>query len=242
MLQGNGWLIQMYDLRNMWIPAYFKDIFLAGILRTTSRSESENSFFGNYLNKNVSLVELWMRFEFALESQRHNELLADNDNLHSMTELKLHKDIEKHGREVYTHEKFYIFQRTKEKNIKAFFDVFDNTMVNGNKVNKLREAVYHPTSNHIVQCPCKMFESEGMSYRHILFVLKGKGLSEIPKFYIVNRWTKIAISKPVFDYDGNILEACSKSQSQTKLISDTWAQLFKCMHMTSSCKEKLQLK
>ncbi|KAF1884214.1 hypothetical protein Lal_00035283 [Lupinus albus] len=69
----------------------------------------------------------------------------------------------------------------------------------------------------------------------------GEGLSEIPKFYIVNRWTKIATSKPIFDYDGNILEACSKSQSQTKMISDTLAQLFKCMHMADNCKEKLQL-
>ncbi|WJX56896.1 hypothetical protein P8452_42510 [Trifolium repens] len=49
-LEGNGWLSKMYGLRSMWIPAYFKDVFIAGILRTTSRSESENSFFGNYLN------------------------------------------------------------------------------------------------------------------------------------------------------------------------------------------------
>ncbi|KAF1865247.1 hypothetical protein Lal_00004621 [Lupinus albus] len=110
---------------------------------------------------------------------------------------------------------------TKEENGIAFFDILDNTMVNDNKVNKLREVVYQPSSNHVAQCSCKMFESEGMLCRHILFVLKGKGLSEIPKFYIVNRWTTIATSKPVFDYDGNILEACSKSQSQAKMISYT---------------------
>lgn len=67
-LEENGWLSQMYDIRSMWIPTYFNDMFLAGILRTTSRSESENSFFGNYLNKNLSLVEFWMRFDSAIEA------------------------------------------------------------------------------------------------------------------------------------------------------------------------------
>ncbi|XP_057432341.1 protein FAR1-RELATED SEQUENCE 5-like [Lotus japonicus] len=101
-LEGNGWLSQMYDIRSMWIPAYFRDLFLAGILRTTSRSESENSFFGNFLSKNLSLVEFWMRFDSAMESQRHKELLADHDTLNAVPELKLHRDIEKHGRKVYT--------------------------------------------------------------------------------------------------------------------------------------------
>ena len=55
-LEENGWLTHMYDIQNMWIPTYFKDMFLARILRTTSRSESKNSFFDNYLNKNLSLV------------------------------------------------------------------------------------------------------------------------------------------------------------------------------------------
>ncbi|GAU52020.1 hypothetical protein TSUD_418370, partial [Trifolium subterraneum] len=110
-LEQNGWLSKMYDLRSMWIPAYFKDTFMAGIMRTTSRSESENSFFGNYLNRNLTLVEFWIRFDSALEAQRHKELLADNDTLHSNPELKMHMDLEKHGRDVYTHEIFYIFQK-----------------------------------------------------------------------------------------------------------------------------------
>lgn len=38
---------------------------------------SENSLLGNYLNKNLSLVEFWMRFNSAIESQRHTELLTD---------------------------------------------------------------------------------------------------------------------------------------------------------------------
>ncbi|XP_058783612.1 protein FAR1-RELATED SEQUENCE 5-like [Vicia villosa] len=250
-LEENGWLCQMYDIRNMWIPAYFNDIFLGGILRTTSRSESENSFFGNYLNKNLSLVEFWIRYDSAIDSQRYKELLADNDTLHSIPELKLHMDLEKHGREIYTHENFYIFQKelwsacvdcgiegTKEKSDRFVFYILDNNMVNNNKVSKHRKVICH-FSDDIARCSCKMFESEGMPCRHILFVLKGKGLNEIPSGYIVNRWTKLATSKPIFDCDGNVLEGCSRTGSESKLVSDAWAQLFKCMHVAGRCKDKL---
>jgi len=59
----------MYDIRDMWIPAYFKVLFLGAVLRTTSRSESENHFFSNFTNPHLSLVDFWMRCESALELQ-----------------------------------------------------------------------------------------------------------------------------------------------------------------------------
>ena len=252
-LEENGWLSTMYELRRMWIPAYFKDIFMAGILRTTSRSESENSFFGHFLNKKLNLVEFWMRFDSALEGQRHKELLADNATLHSIPALKMHVDLEKHGREIYTHEIFYIFQSelwnscvncgiegTKQEGDNLIFYILDNVVVNKTKVTKHREVALS-LSNNIAHCSCKMFDSEGIPCRHILSVLKGKGFSKIPSHYIVNRWTKLATSRPVFDCDGNVLEACSKSESEKILISKAWAQMFKCMHMAGTNKEKLLL-
>ncbi|KAH1042661.1 hypothetical protein GYH30_024795 [Glycine max] len=149
---------------------------MGGILRSTSRLENENSFLGNYFSKNLSLVEVWMGFESAMEAQR----------------IEVHIDIEKHGREIYTHENFDIVQKefwnacvycgvegTKEKDGKSIFSILDNIMVSGDKVRKHKEVVVH-LSNQVAQCSCKMFESEGMPCRPILFVLKGKGLSEIP--------------------------------------------------------------
>ncbi|KEH19649.1 hypothetical protein MTR_8g465780 [Medicago truncatula] len=101
----------MFDLRSMWIPTYFKDVLLPGILRTTSRSESENSFYGNFLNPSISLVKFWMRFYSTLQAQGHKELLADNSSLHSMSKLMLNRGLEWHASNVYTHENFYMFQR-----------------------------------------------------------------------------------------------------------------------------------
>jgi len=70
-LQNNAWLSQLYDIREMWMPAYFRELFLGVILRNTSRSESENNFFSNFTNPHLNLVEFWMRYESALDLQRY---------------------------------------------------------------------------------------------------------------------------------------------------------------------------
>jgi len=109
-LQNNTWLSHMYDIREMWIPAYFKDLFLGAVLRTTSRSESGNHFFSNFTNPHLSLVEFWMRYESALELQRYEQLQSDNETSSSVPQLKTTKDLERHAGEIYTFANFYKFQ------------------------------------------------------------------------------------------------------------------------------------
>ncbi|XP_021759092.1 protein FAR1-RELATED SEQUENCE 5-like [Chenopodium quinoa] len=70
-LEQHEWLGYMYKIRDKWIPSYFKDVFLGGIMRTTSRSESDNNFFCSFINPHVSLVEFYLRYEAAIDAQRH---------------------------------------------------------------------------------------------------------------------------------------------------------------------------
>ncbi|KAJ1435398.1 Zinc finger, PMZ-type [Sesbania bispinosa] len=86
-----------------------------------------------------------------------------------------------------------------------------------------------------------MFQSQGIPCRHILCVLKGKGLNEIPSNYTVQRWTKLATSKPIFDVDGNVMEGSSELTSESQLIADAWNHLFTCMHKVVQCKENFLL-
>ncbi|XP_021742777.1 protein FAR1-RELATED SEQUENCE 5-like [Chenopodium quinoa] len=72
-LEEHEWLGYMYKIRNKWISAYFRDVFLGGIMRTTSRSESENNFFCSFINPHVSLVEFYLRYEAAIDAQRHTQ-------------------------------------------------------------------------------------------------------------------------------------------------------------------------
>jgi hypothetical protein len=55
-LQGNEWLANRYEICSSWIPIYFTDIPLAGLLRTTSISENSNSFFNHFIHQKLSFV------------------------------------------------------------------------------------------------------------------------------------------------------------------------------------------
>ncbi|GJV02288.1 FAR1 DNA binding domain-containing protein [Tanacetum coccineum] len=44
-LHDNKWLSDMYAIRERWVPGYFKEVPMCGLMKTTSPSESSNSFF-----------------------------------------------------------------------------------------------------------------------------------------------------------------------------------------------------
>ncbi|XP_022007930.1 protein FAR1-RELATED SEQUENCE 2-like [Helianthus annuus] len=55
-LADNDWLSDIFSLRESWIHAYYKMEELSGLMRTTSRSESENHFFSQ-LKSNYQVLE-----------------------------------------------------------------------------------------------------------------------------------------------------------------------------------------
>jgi len=59
-------------------------------------------------------------------------------------------------------------------------------VVNTRNRGKKRQVVYNP-SDYVAHCSCKMFECEGIPCCHILCVLKGKALLELPTYYTLNR-------------------------------------------------------
>lgn len=97
----------MYDMRAEWIPAYFSDIEMAGLLRTTSRSESSNFFFQNFHESGDTLVEFYSSFESAMDKQRlrnaEDERRSNKISLHNAT-----MSIEVDASKLYTLELFYL--------------------------------------------------------------------------------------------------------------------------------------
>lgn len=81
----------------------------------------------------------------------------------------------------------------------------------------------------MAHCSCKKFEGEGIPCRHILCLLKG--LDELPSYYIVNRWTKMTASRPIYDLEGNILEGCSQIDNEEELIRSNWLDFLNCMEV-----------
>ncbi|XP_074304376.1 protein FAR1-RELATED SEQUENCE 5-like [Silene latifolia] len=66
-LDGNSWLSTMFRKRRKWIPAYFRDVPMGCLLRTTQRSDSQNNFFKRFENAHGTLVEFLMRFQSAID-------------------------------------------------------------------------------------------------------------------------------------------------------------------------------
>lgn len=114
-LSSNEWFSSMYGIRHSWIPAYFRDVPLSGILRTTSICESENSFFGKYLDKSDDLVEFFMHFESALDSQRHTHDRLSNADHCSCPKMVTKLSIEKHAATILTASIFHQVQMSIEK-------------------------------------------------------------------------------------------------------------------------------
>ncbi|XP_021838400.1 protein FAR1-RELATED SEQUENCE 5-like [Spinacia oleracea] len=218
-LENHDWLSYMFKIKHKWIPAYFRDLFMGALLRVTSRSEGENNFFCHFTNPHVTLVEFALRYDSALDAQRHeqDELVKKSKNLSSLvTPLQL----EKQASLFYTHALFYEFQQECEAACFAcgiescnscygdgeeFFVVYDNER------RKNYDVIFDTSSNDST-CSCRKFESEGILCRHILFIMKGKFLCEIPSKYLVRRWSKDALKQPMSNFEGwSFVEDSSRS-------------------------------
>jgi hypothetical protein len=104
-------LANRYEIHSSWIPAYFTDIPLVGLLRTTSISESSNLFFNCFIHQKLSFVEFWLRFDITLECQRREELKVDMISIHSTSLLSTPWPMTKQISILYTHHVFRIFQK-----------------------------------------------------------------------------------------------------------------------------------
>jgi hypothetical protein len=192
-LESNEWLSNRYQIRESWIPAFFMDIPLAGLLRTTSRSESANSFFSRFIHRKLCFVEFWLRFDTALECQQHEELKADHVSIHTTPLLRTPWAVEKQGSILYTHNMFYIFQQEviaarDHCSVLGTTQQDDAKLVLINDGSDRDRVVEWHTSNNSDRCSCKLFEKMGIPCRHIILTLRGEKLYELPTSYILNRW------------------------------------------------------
>ncbi|XP_074306195.1 protein FAR-RED ELONGATED HYPOCOTYL 3-like [Silene latifolia] len=170
------WFTDCYDIRRQWVMAHCKDLRMGGIMRTTQRSESENSFFKRFEARNGTLVEFWMRFESALDQQRHNQKRLDNENRHSNPKLCSKLAIESDGAKIYTHDIFEEFQE-ELKNAIGGFSCKGFLESNNLEVTTLKDSL----------------GGRNFDVQHIIWIYSGNGVKKIPESAIARRWTKDAL-------------------------------------------------
>ncbi|XP_074291899.1 protein FAR1-RELATED SEQUENCE 5-like [Silene latifolia] len=207
-LVEHEWFSDLYDLREQWIPAYFKDVSMSGLMRVTSRSESENSFFDRFLTPHLTLVEFWVCYESALEAQRHKQSKLNSDNKHSEIPRKTKSNLEVHASEIYSHNIFKDFQ-TELVAALSYCHFKDVEKIDETKIyiitdlqmpNKSWNVAYSPYNMEIT-CSCFMFQRMGLLCGNCLWILHNQDFQKIPEQYIMQRWTKATMSKHVFDKD-----------------------------------------
>ena len=220
---------------------------LGGILRTTSRSESENAFSRHFANRNLALIEFWVRFETSLEEQRQKELQEDNASLHTLHVLETCWSIESHGRDVYTHEVFAEFQRQVVAardycHVKSIVQVGEvRTICISSKSGKVGVVSFN-TSTKATHCSCRIFESMGIICRHIIVVLKNEGCNEIPSQYVLHRWTKMAARHLAYDAYGHELQGSSTCLPPVikNLYAETCSKFSLALHVAKHCEDKMR--
>ena len=231
-LHSNSWLNHMYNIRQMWIPAYTKGIFSAN-MRTTGRSESINAFFDGFVTHRSSLMDFVSGYENAIEKRRRAEQDADFHNVDGRPVLRTKCQIEAAMSEIYTFCVFSMFQDEVEKSMYYISNMessdgvvqtwhvfkFDDVGEQNGKKVTWKEA------DGVASCPCQKFESSGIICRHIITLLRFKRMVSVPPRHLLQRWTRYA--KQQFRQPTNVssMAATQSFLVRSYALSKHWSQL-----------------
>ncbi|XP_074299571.1 protein FAR1-RELATED SEQUENCE 6-like [Silene latifolia] len=202
----NDWFADTYAIRGQWVMAHCRDLRMALIMRTTQRSESENSFFKRFGHKSGTLVEFWMRFESAMDQKRHTQKQLDNMDKHSSATASTHLALEIHAAKVYTYSAFHKFKQ------EAIFSIdtcrtggftergeLEVTTVKDSTRKKNFEVAYSPAS----------------------------GIKTIPEDYVLNRWMKEYLRLRIFNTNGEGTENMQVIDEKQIAMSIMWSKFMK---------------
>ena len=149
--------------------------FTAG-MSTTSRSESMNSFFDQYVNATTGLREFIENSQKALEKQYLREVDADYETEYKDRRLILGSSLERHAASIYTKEMFRRFQHDFHRSGSyviqwlhigipgRMFVAYKSTVPEKN----WRYYTLVVADDNTLTCVCKKIENSGMICKHLL--------------------------------------------------------------------------
>lgn len=95
-LTEHAWLREMYEIRHRWVPAYFQDVSMCCLMKTTSVCESSNASFKVNSTSANTLVQFMLCFETRLENQRYRQRVSDfktsTSSYTPLSDLKIERD------------------------------------------------------------------------------------------------------------------------------------------------------
>ncbi|XP_074342751.1 protein FAR1-RELATED SEQUENCE 5-like [Apium graveolens] len=197
-LENHNWLNDMYVIRRQWVFAFTKQYFAAG-MTTTSRSESMNSFFDEYVKASTSLKEFIENSQKASESQYLRKVQADFDTEYKERRLLSNSSMEIHASRIYTKEMFKRFQKELQKsqsfvvkNMKGCGDYLSKMyLVEKSTLPEIYRRNFFLTVSidGSYSCTCKKIEHSEMICRHMIRYFNKKQKTMIPPDLVTMRYT-----------------------------------------------------
>ncbi|XP_022027438.1 protein FAR1-RELATED SEQUENCE 5-like [Helianthus annuus] len=181
-LVNHEWLQSIYQISDTWIPAYYRDEHMSGLMRTLSRLESENHFFGQFCNPNCTLVEFLGHFDSAIEAQRHEHRKNDHDTRHTNPEIFAKEFVlEQQAANIYT--------RT------IFFDAQLEIQI---AIHKCGIGKWDEREDNYVNFSVKDFSQTCTTFFQVMMRQLDMTMScscnrQFPERYIMRRWTREAV-------------------------------------------------
>ncbi|KAL5219123.1 hypothetical protein ABZP36_019807 [Zizania latifolia] len=194
-LQDNEWITFLYDNRQLWVPAFLKDAFWAG-LSTVIHRESPNAFFEGSINPETKLTTFLSTYMILLQNKYKMEQHDDFESLSSTRVLVSKFPMEEQLSKLYTLNMFIRFQEELKATMHcevqldgsaSSFIVVDLIEASREMVNKKYEVV-HCMETDRMECNCGLFQFSGIACRHVLSVLKWQQVYDILPCYVLNRW------------------------------------------------------
>ena len=199
----------LYAERNMWVPAYVKHLFWAG-MKTTQRVESINSFFDQFVHKHTHLYEFVEAYCEAMEARANEESMADTSTARNLRQIVTCFPAEELFQKLYTDAKFHEVQRECSRVLYVRclskkmldesveeYELEDRVWIKPKHARKeivtKHKTKFVATYNYVTKeasCDCKHFECHGIMCRHMILVYDLNNQTEIPGKYILRRWRK----------------------------------------------------
>ncbi|KAG2711955.1 hypothetical protein I3760_04G102500 [Carya illinoinensis] len=242
-LVDNTWLQNLYRQRDMWVPAYLRRTFCAG-MSTTQKNESMNKFFKNYACSSTMLSDFVHQYEKSLDACYFKEKKKDMRTKSTRAILKTCYKIEEEAVLVYTRKSFMIFQDelfNSQRYKSTKFQKDGESKTYGVTLHGEETPIYYVTlesGQEKTTCTCHMYEFMGIICRHILCVFGKKSkLDMLPQHYILKRWTVNAKNRVILEIP--ISEAHVTTQDDpTMRKSKSMMQFYEILELGSQSIQK----
>ncbi|KAL6643783.1 hypothetical protein ACP70R_018549 [Stipagrostis hirtigluma subsp. patula] len=198
-LQDNKYFTKMYEIRERFIPVYFKENFCP-FLHSTARSESTNSRFKDNVGPTYSIISFIREYERIIDTINTTEAYEDSISREKRPkELDTEYYLEEQGMNLYNRNIFRKFQKEikattslsyAEKVYKKEYEVYQKPNHSRKEYRKRTYLVYTDFDREEYSCICCKFQKDGILCAHILKVMIEEDVMQIPDKYIIDRWRK----------------------------------------------------